>query len=340
MDEEEKPYNDDIKPYQRLENLAELDNLDDIDPQTGTSEDSGVIDIDDIDNLKEITEKKVIELASGDLAMHFQDDARTLQEQMKKTGTYYQDLIFALIHIRLPEEAAKRDWNEILKHKYTMSETLGRNIGIHVAVLDYYTNIKRKVLNPKIMDAQDFVDTAAMAITDELTRCYNRRFLEEEFKRLFVMAKNAAQPFALIMLDLDHFKMYNDINGHIKGDIALIELVRILHALCTNEDVVARYGGEEFVVLLPGQSLSQAVDKAERLRKGVFDYRFLDEQHLPTGRLTVSVGVTSYRDDIEKPSEMLEEADVAMYRAKNGGRNRVKVFLKDDTQNAPAAHQR
>jgi len=320
----------------------DLDNLDDIvlEQQGGGVEDTSQIDIEDIDTIKELAEKKVIERASGDLAAQIEDDAGTFKDVGTKEGAYYRDLIFALVHIRLPEEEARRDWNEILKHKYIVSKALGRNVGIHVATLDYYTNIKRKNFTPKIIDAREYADTASRAILDELTRAYNRGFFEEEFKKLFVIARVNKRPFSLIMLDLDHFKVYNDVNGHIQGDIALIETVRILHAVCSTDDIVARYGGEEFVILLPNQTLEQAVQKAEQIRQAIFDYRFLNEQSLPGGRFSVSLGVTSYRPDIAKPSEMLEEADVALYRAKNGGRNQVKIFLKNDPseQAEGAAH--
>jgi len=285
------------------------------------------LNIEDIDNLKKLTDGRVIEIVSGDIVDHIQDDEFLLDSIGKKPGTYYRDLIFALMQIRLPEEEAKRDWKEMLKHKYILSEKLGRNVGIHVATLDYYTNIKKRVLNPKIIDANEYVDTASRAITDDLTKAYNRHFFDDEFKRLFLQARMTGRIFSLIMLDLDHFKIYNDLNGHIQGDIALIETVRILHAVCSLDDTVSRYGGEEFTILLTSQSLSLAMKTAEHIRQAIFDYRFVNEQALPQGRLSASLGVTTYREDILSPLDMIEEADVALYRAKNSGRNRVKAFL-------------
>jgi len=287
------------------------------------------LNIEDIDNLKKLTDGRVIEIVSGDIVDHIQDDEFLLDSIGKKPGTYYRDLIFALMQIRLPEEEAKRDWKEILKHKYILSEKLGRNVGIHVATLDYYTNIKKRVTNPKIIDANEYVDTASRAITDDLTKAYNRHFFDDEFRRLFLQARTTGKVFSLIMLDLDHFKIYNDLNGHIQGDIALIEVVRILHAVCSQDDTVSRYGGEEFTILLPSQPLNLALRTAENIRQAVFDYRFVNEQTLPQGRLSASLGVTTYRDDIVSPQDMIEEADVALYRAKNSGRNRVKAFLGD-----------
>jgi diguanylate cyclase (GGDEF)-like protein len=287
------------------------------------------LNISDIDNLKRLTNRRFIERVSGDIVEHIQDDEFQLESIGRKPGTYYRDLIFAIIQIRLPEEEAKRDWRDILKHKYLLSEKLGRNVGIHVATLDYYTNIKKRFTNPKIIDAHEYADTASRAISDDLTKAYNRHFFDDEFKRLFLQARTSGKGFSLIMLDLDHFKIYNDLNGHIQGDIALIEIVRILHAVCSKDDTVCRYGGEEFTILLGAQPINLALKTAEHVRQAIYDYRFVNEQLLPGGRLSASLGVTTYRSDIANPQDMIEEADVALYRAKNGGRNRVKVFLND-----------
>jgi len=287
------------------------------------------LSIEDISNLKKLTDEKFIEIASGDIEEHIQSDEHLLETIGKKPGTYYRDLIFAIIQIRLPEEEAQKDWREILTHKYTMSEKLERNVGIHVATLDYFTNIKKKLVNPKIVDANEYVDTASRAITDKLTRAYNRSFFEYEFRKLFTIARSTGRAFSLIMLDLDHFKMFNDLNGHIQGDIALIETVRILHAVSSQGDTVCRFGGEEFAILLPAQTLNLAVRTAENIRQAIYDYRFNNEQKLPSGRLSASLGVTCYRDEISSFNEMIEEADNALYRAKNSGRNRVKAFLNN-----------
>jgi diguanylate cyclase (GGDEF)-like protein len=290
-------------------------------------EEGNTLKIGDIDNLKKLTDARWIEMVSGDIESHIKSDEYNLDTLGKKPGTYYRDIIFALIQIRLPEDEAKRDWKEMLKHKFIMSEKLGRNVGIHVAALDYYTNIKRKIISPKIVDVQDYVDTASRALTDDLTKCYNRYFFEEEFKQLFATAKNKGTVFSLIMLDLDHFKIYNDLNGHIQGDLALIETVRILHAVCSPDDTVSRYGGEEFAILLPCQPLNLALKTAENIRAAICDYRYVNESQMPGRRLTASLGVAAYRPVHLSSLAIMEEADSALYQAKNGGRNMVKAFL-------------
>jgi len=299
---------------------------------TGSDIENTSLNIEDISNLKKLTDEKFIEIASGDIEEHIQSDEHLLETIGKKPGTYYRDLIFAIIQIRLPEEEAQKDWREILTHKYTMSEKLDRNVGIHVATLDYFTNIKKKLANPKIVDANEYVDTASRAITDKLTKAYNRCFFEYEFRKLFTIARSTGRVFSLIMLDLDHFKIFNDLNGHIQGDIALIETVRILHAVSSQGDTVCRFGGEEFAILLPTQTLNHAIRTAENIRRAIYDYRFNNERKLPSGRLSASLGVTCYRNEVSSLAEMIEEADNALYEAKNSGRNRVKAFLNDQAR--------
>lgn len=290
----------------------------------------------EIESLLLFVESHELEFAGGDLVEHVNRDESGAPRQ-RRSDTYYHDLIFALIQIRLPEEEARRDWRAILRNKQEMSGKLDRNVGIHVAALDYYTNIKRMLSNPTIVDARNYADTASRAITDELTGAYNRRFFNTELERLFSAAPLDVTQFSLIMIDLDNFKIYNDTNGHIKGDIALIETVRVFNAVCGSEAAVCRYGGEEFVIILPACPLSEAVWVAENVRRAVYDFRFFNEHVLPGNRLSISLGVSSWRPDMNKAVEVLEEADIALYRAKKAGRNQVKVFLKDDAASGEAA---
>ena len=282
----------------------------------------------DIDNLQELTKTKVIEYESGDFESHVNSEHFTNNLIGKKNGTYYRDIIFAIVQIRLPENGAEMDWGEILKHKLIISQKLNRNVGIHVATLDYYINIKKRVFNPKIIDAQEYVDTANRAITDELTRAYNRYFLDGELKRLFTFAKLFKRIFALMLFDIDHFKLYNDINGHLKGDIALIQIVNILHAVCGSNATVCRFGGEEFIVLLPDSTLKDAVEIATYIKNAVYDFRFMNEQQLPGERLSISGGVSVFSDEITDGSELIEHADKALYKAKNNGRNKIEIYYK------------
>lgn len=180
-------------------------------------------------------------------------------------------------------------------------------------------------------------DNRYFAAHDPLTGLANRRALMQAAQRDLAHAVRAHQPYAVLMVDIDHFKAVNDGHGHQAGDLALCHVARLLHARLRAQDMVGRYGGEEFLVLLPGTAPQDAVALAESLRSAV--------EHAPCvheGRniaLTVSVGVCGGRPRRAEGWElMLRCADQALYAAKAGGRNRVEVgcLVQDDAQAAAA----
>ncbi len=158
-----------------------------------------------------------------------------------------------------------------------------------------------------------------LATTDALTQVFNRRKFDEMLGMEMTRAERYAQPFSLILLDIDHFKQLNDRFGHQAGDAVLSQLAaQILHAIRAS-DVFARWGGEEFAILVPGATAESARRLAEKLR-GEIEYG----EFAAVGRLTCSFGVAEFRKD-DSADDLLRRADEALYRAKQGGRNRVEA---------------
>jgi diguanylate cyclase (GGDEF)-like protein/PAS domain S-box-containing protein len=160
------------------------------------------------------------------------------------------------------------------------------------------------------------------SIKDPLTGLYNRRYLEEMLEREIRRAVRAEQPLGLLMLDLDHFKKFNDTYGHDAGDTVLRESATFLAKSIRAEDIVCRFGGEEFVIILPTASLSAASARAERIRSKLRELTVL-HQGQSLGMVTVSVGVAALPEHGTSPKKLLEAADAALYRAKRNGRDRV-----------------
>jgi diguanylate cyclase (GGDEF)-like protein len=160
-----------------------------------------------------------------------------------------------------------------------------------------------------------------LAATDALTGLFNRRYLEEALAREFSRADRFSSGFALLVLDIDHFKGFNDTYGHTMGDVVLKRVAETLQAGLRKADVLVRFGGEEFIALLPQVGARGAKDSAERLRTSV------ERAGLhPAGRghsVTVSVGYALFPDDAKDKDELLRVADRALYDAKQSGRNRV-----------------
>ncbi len=160
------------------------------------------------------------------------------------------------------------------------------------------------------------------AITDALTGLYNHRYLHERLSEELERAREQHSPLSLLFCDLDHFKDYNDRNGHSAGDAALREVAHIIEQSVRTIDIAARYGGEEFVVALVETGREDAVTVAERIRAR------LEKTDLQAGgvHLTVSIGVATFPEDAERREELLDKADWAMYLAKRQGRNRIVPF--------------
>ncbi len=179
-----------------------------------------------------------------------------------------------------------------------------------------------KVLDKSLL----FQQTKELAITDDLTGLYNRRYFNQRLEREVLRAKRYRRPLAILMVDIDYFKNYNDINGHLLGDDVLKKVAYLIESNLRKADIVARYGGEEFVVLLPEIDKSRADQVAEKLRRTVELRHFPKEQYLPNKNLTISIGIATLPDDSTNSRELIEFADRALYRAKAEGRNRVVIY--------------
>jgi diguanylate cyclase (GGDEF)-like protein len=164
-----------------------------------------------------------------------------------------------------------------------------------------------------------------LSVTDPLTELFNRRFLDKRIEEELNRSLRHSLHLTVIIVDLDSFKTYNDLCGHLAGDKALKKVARILMREVREMDVVTRYGGEEFCILLPVTSKKESILVAERIRRGIENEKFSGEENLPLGRLTASIGIASFPEDGNSPDMLIHAADMALYQAKAGGRNRISL---------------
>ncbi|HTJ63395.1 MAG TPA: PleD family two-component system response regulator [Alphaproteobacteria bacterium] len=173
----------------------------------------------------------------------------------------------------------------------------------------------------------NYATSLSMALTDALTGLFNRRYVMGHLERLLTRSGEQKKTFGVLMLDIDHFKNVNDTYGHAAGDIVLKEFAHRLSRHMRNFDLVSRIGGEEFLAVLPDVDIQMAKVVAERLCAVVADEPIVCTPDGTALRITTSIGVTLAGDRAETVDSVLKRADTALYRAKNGGRNRVETEI-------------
>jgi diguanylate cyclase (GGDEF)-like protein len=169
------------------------------------------------------------------------------------------------------------------------------------------------------------------SLRDALTGLFNRRYLDDALAREIGRARRNVLPLSVIMIDLDHFKRFNDTNGHDGGDALLTEFGRTLSSVVRGEDIACRFGGEEFAVILPGADLAAAVQRAEEVRAAI-SRMTVKLRGAALAPVTASLGVAALHDHGKTGPDLLKAADEALYEAKKEGRNRVAVAQRFGSQ--------
>ena len=236
----------------------------------------------------------------------------------------YSDIIYNLTRLKISPEKAKRHWSSIIGHMQAMNSKLGRNVGIHIAAGDYYANVKNYLKHPVLIEERSLMVKEDSAYRDDLTGLFNRRYFAQEMPAGVARFRRFGVPFSLLMLDLDHFKRFNDKYGHQAGDVALQIMGEVITQRIRIYDRATRYGGEEFAVILHQASRGDATAVAEKIRAAVEEQPIVYQgQNL--GGLTVSIGIATCPIDALDVPSMVRRADQALYVAKRH-RNSVVAF--------------
>lgn len=182
--------------------------------------------------------------------------------------------------------------------------------------IGYYVDLRKKHIE----------SLKELANIDGLTGLYNHRYFYDYFEEAIESSKKNGSELSLLFVDIDDFKFYNDFHGHQIGDGALKVIATIMKDNVPDNAFVARYGGEEFTVLLPDSGEAASIEVAEKMRKAIQEYPFYGQENLPSGNLTISVGVSTYPTKAKTDAELLKRADEACYRAKFLYKNRVESY--------------
>jgi diguanylate cyclase (GGDEF)-like protein len=165
-----------------------------------------------------------------------------------------------------------------------------------------------------------------MVNIDGLTEVFNHRYFHDALKEKINSGEKSGKPVALVFIDIDYFKYYNDLYGHQMGDKVLKKIGVVLKNSARKKDIVARYGGEEFAVIMADTPEEEALKIAERIRREIEKTYFEGEENQPNGKLTASIGISVYPDKAKSDLELINSADDALYRAKFFNKNRVEAY--------------
>jgi diguanylate cyclase (GGDEF)-like protein len=182
------------------------------------------------------------------------------------------------------------------------------SVGEHLAVVLYSLALRESL--------------RVQSLRDPLTGLYNRRYLEESLPREMERCERRGRPLSVLMLDVDHFKRFNDEHGHGAGDALLTRIGEVLASVTRGEDIACRYGGEEFTIVMPEAGTEQAAARAEQIREAIGNAR-ISYMRRELGPVSVSIGLNELRPGIESTETLMAGADRALYAAKAQGRNRV-----------------
>lgn len=233
-------------------------------------------------------------------------------------GELYSMILMSLTHKKYKEGEARHLWVSIIKHRQSLNERLGRDVGISVASLDYLTNIKGYLEEPKIIEDQKSKLFSEIALIDDLTGLYVREVFDVTLNREVERAKRNHQPLSMVFIDIDDFKKINDRNGHLAGDEVLATVGHCIQASVREMDFPARYGGDEIAVIMPNTTIEDAEEVCERVRKNIQSSRFESG-----AQVTISAGLCLYDTEMKNLEEFIDAADSALYKAKETGKNNV-----------------
>ena len=240
--------------------------------------------------------------------------------QTSRGDLFFSDLLYSISHHYFVPEVAEGIWNEVLAHKFMMSERLGRNVRVTVATLDYLSNITGEMSSFTLMSEAYVSEIVNLSMRDGMTGLFNHSTCYELLELELKNHGRYGVGVALILLDIDDFKSVNDRCGHQEGDKILREVATTLEEETRESDICCRFGGEEFAAILPfTNDPREAFKIAERIRTGVAKTMSQGQQ------ITISAGVALCGGITHTSHTLVERADRALYRAKGTGKNKVVV---------------
>lgn len=274
-----------------------------------------------------MTETDILDMQAKILSLlddSYNHKIRESREAKADSLSFFSDVLSTFINLEFTEKQAIIHWKEILANYDKDSRRLGRKIGLHTAIVDYFTNLLKILESPFLVEQKLFEKTKKFAMVDSLTGTYNRRYMETCLKKEIMRCERYKKNASVCILDIDNFKNINDTYGHQTGDDILVNFASQIKKSIREEDVLCRYGGEEFLVILPETCINGAKNLAERIQNSIFTDPLLKHY-----KITFSAGIASYPCNGKTIEELISIADSFLYKAKKEGRNRIELAYKN-----------
>ena len=255
---------------------------------------------------------------------------RRLEQIRTQSGIQvYAALLLILTGLAFEESEARRHWEEILKHRRALGQSLGRDVGLRVAVLDYFVNVNRQLTSPRLIDLSLADRPDPSSPIDARTGLWNGRQFLSALQKEIRRAKRYRLDLTVLYLDIDDFREINERHGELVGDVLLREVAILIKNKIRDIDMAARLAGEEFALILPETERMGAFLVAERVRKEMerhFLRRDIDGRPIA---MTVTIGMAKYPEDAAIADRLVRRAEEAMHQAKARGGNAVGVYYRE-----------
>jgi diguanylate cyclase (GGDEF)-like protein len=244
-------------------------------------------------------------------------------EALRQQGhPVHSEALYMLTHLSFSEPEARKHWQKVAVHRQRLEHELRRDVGLRVAILDYFVNVHLALKSPTMIELSAYERTERSAVSDGLTGLFNQAYFRHALRREVQRGRRHSFHVSVLLFDLDDFKTLNDTRGHLEGDRVLVKTSGLVKQTLREVDIAARYGGEEFAVILPDTLRTGGYVVAERIRRLV-EERFRRSRKTPG--VTLSGGVATFPDDAASPEELIQKADQGLYRSKADGKNRITL---------------
>jgi len=274
-------------------------------------------------------------IKEGKIQPKLMELTRSLEFPLKETSGIIYEALYEVVPVYIKNDGNKKYSNDPLVNKLDLKEFVlaplwSKNNPLGIIIVDNYIT-KRPITDEDLRILTMFINQAAGAIensktyedtllrahTDTLTSLWNYGYFQYKLDEEIMKARATNNKLSVLMIDIDDFKKFNDTFGHQTGDEALKEVSEALQRCSRKMDLACRYGGEEFAFILPNTSKEEATTIAERMRKSIA------EQTFANASFTISIGIASFPEDGQTKEEIIRKADLALYRAKKEGKNKV-----------------